>query len=387
MGVTFTRDEESREARWHVRPNGFEPFDMVLTRGTLLHGVTTGGLFDEGGAGVRRRLVVVDERVADIYGDGIRSLFSDMGREGVDFKVMQIEATEAKKTTATVSAIMEGAFAFELSRTDAITGIGGGIVADVVGAAAAQLHKGLRYELIMTTLTGIVDAGYAGKRRVNHRAMKNAVGPVWMPGLVIGDVGALATLPPRHIRAGMAEVMKVAEMTDMHLFRLLEDDGTALVAERFGGSTESAELLRRAIDAPLRHIAADPRDSQKARWLDSHHLLAHPLEMATDNDLCHGEAVSICGAVTATVAQARGLIGTGTHRDMVELRRLLKLPVVHPLAADGDFVARAITAAVSQRGAQHIPVPAAIGGFMILEDVTAAEVVSAAKRLIDMEAA
>lgn len=386
MGVTFTRDEESREARWHVEPRGFGPFDVVLTRGTLLNGVTTGGLFDEGGAGVRRRLVVVDEQVGRIYGDGIRSLFSDMGHEGVDFKLLEIEATEATKTTATVARIIESAIALGLARTDAITGIGGGIVADVVGAAAAQLHKGLRYELIMTTLTGIVDAGYAGKRRVNFGAMKNVIGPVWMPGLVIGDVGALATLPPRHIRAGMAEVMKVAEMTDMHLFRLLEDDGTALIAERFGGGTESAELLRRAIDAPLRHIAADPRDSQKARWLDSHHLLAHPLEMATDNALCHGEAVSICGAVTATVAQARGLIGTDTHRDMVELRRLLRLPVVHPLAVDGDFVAKAITAAVSQRGAQHIPVPAAIGGFTFLEDLTAAEVVSAAKRLIDMEA-
>lgn len=386
MGVTFKRDEGSREARWHVQPSGFEPFEMVLTRGTLLSGVTTAGLFDEGGAGVRRRLVVVDEQVGRIYGDGIRSLFSDMGHEGVDFKLLEIEATEATKTTATVARIIESAIALGLARTDAITGIGGGIVADVVGAAAAQLHKGLRYELIMTTLTGIVDAGYAGKRRVNFGAMKNVIGPVWMPGLVIGDVGALATLPPRHIRAGMAEVMKVAEMTDMHLFRLLEDDGTALIAERFGGGTESAELLRRAIDAPLRHIAADPRDSQKARWLDSHHLLAHPLEMATDNALCHGEAVSICGAVTATVAQARGLIGTDTHRDMVELRRLLRLPVVHPLAVDGDFVAKAITAAVSQRGAQHIPVPAAIGGFTFLEDLTAAEVVSAAKRLIDMEA-
>ncbi|ADB49893.1 3-dehydroquinate synthase family protein [Conexibacter woesei] len=386
MGVTFEKGKQEGHMRWRVRPTeGFAPFDVVLSPGALTDGAEApAGLFDERDArGERRRLIVIDKRVAKRHRAGVERLY----RQGGAFELFEIEVSERIKNVETVLSIIAEVRRLRLGRDDVLVAIGGGVMADVVGAAASMLHKGMRYEVGATTLTAIGDAGYAGKRRVNLEGEKNVVGGIWTPRYVLGDVTTMKTLDPRHVRSGLAEAHKVAVMRDGRLLRLLEEDGPDLIKERFCGETPSAELLQRMIDAPLRRIAADPRDSERERWLDSHHLLAHPIERETAGEVSHGEAVAICGAVMAHVALKRDCIREPMFKRIVGVLRELGLPVTHELATEPRFVIGALQSAVQQRGAQNIPVPSEVGGNAFLHDVDATEIMLAARVLADPDAA
>jgi 3-dehydroquinate synthase len=334
------------------------------------------GLFDGYEAErVKRRFVVLDANVERNFGKQVNGLLE---QGGAPFEVFVVEAAEMRKDVETMLAIAAGAQEFGVGRHDELWAVGGGVIQDVTGLAAAMIRKRIPYVSIPTTLIAMVDAGPAHKRAVNFNGAKNYLGSYWAPRLTLCDPEFLETLDDRQIRAGMAEIWKVGLMVDGEVIELLDEHGPDLVRERFNGDAPAGRVLSLAIGAHVRGTGDDPAESYLRRWLDSNHLVGHALEMATNGLVNHGEGVAICGALTTVLAEQRGLISPALCTRLISVPQALNLPTFHELLLDEPFMAEVLDAVTDHRGAQHIPVPSEVGGWRYVEDATAAELVSVA---------
>ncbi|NBO83303.1 MAG: 3-dehydroquinate synthase, partial [Betaproteobacteria bacterium] len=172
-------------------------------------------------------LVVTNPVVEQHY--GANALASLQGA-GFEASTLVIEAGEEQKTPATVALIHDAAFARKLERGSLIVALGGGVVGDMAGFAAASWLRGIAVVQVPTTLLAMVDAAIGGKTGVNHPGGKNLIGAFHQPRLVLIDPACLATLPPREFRAGMAEVIKYGVIGDGELFAQLEQAGEQLAS-------------------------------------------------------------------------------------------------------------------------------------------------------------
>ncbi|MAG10288.1 MAG: 3-dehydroquinate synthase [Actinobacteria bacterium] len=215
----------------------------------------------------------------------------------------EIGIGEQFKTLATVQELCEGFAEAGLTRGDVVVGVGGGMVTDVAGFAAASYHRGISVVHVPTTLLGMIDAAIGGKTGVNLPQGKNLVGAFWQPSGVLCDLDALATLPEREVRCGNGEMAKYHFLTG--------DDLAALDLEARVG---------RCVEIKAEVVASDERESGRRAILNYGHTLAHALEIASDHDIAHGEAVSIGLIFAARLAQRLGRIDAARlneHLDVV----------------------------------------------------------------------
>ncbi len=190
-----------------------------------------------------------------------------------------------------------------LTRHDVVVGVGGGMVTDVAGFAAASWHRGIPVVHVSTSLLGMVDAAIGGKTGVNLPEGKNLVGAFWQPSGVVCDLDALATLPPREMRCGLGEMAKYHFLTG--------DDLLAMDLD---------ERIARCVQIKAEIVAADEREGGRRALLNYGHTLAHALETATDHELAHGEAVAIGLIFAAELAHELGRIDAdrvAEHRAVV----------------------------------------------------------------------
>lgn len=227
-----------------------------------------------------------------------------VGQHGVPFSVdpgrphetFLIGDGEQHKTLATVETLCRGFAGMGLTRNDVVVSVGGGMVSDVAGFAAASWHRGVAVVHVSTTLVGMVDAAIGGKTGVNLPVVdgiggKNLVGAFWQPRGVICDLDALATLPQREVRCGLGEVAKYHFLTGDDLIAMDE-------------TTRIATCVR--IKAEI--VGSDEREGGRRALLNYGHTLAHALEAATDHSIAHGEAVAIGLVYAAHVAHRLGRI-------------------------------------------------------------------------------
>jgi 5-deoxy-5-amino-3-dehydroquinate synthase len=243
-------------------------------------------------AGVRRVVVVTQ--------DGVPAVEMSLPHE-----VVRIGQGEAHKTLATIEDLCRRFSRFGLTRADAVVAVGGGMVTDVAGFAAATYHRGVAVVHVPTTLLGMVDAAIGGKTGVNLPEGKNLVGAFWPPAAVVCDTDLLATLPEREWRCGHGEMAKYHFLTGDDLLTLPLD-----------------ERIARCVAIKVAVVAADPyeRTGQRAT-LNYGHTLAHALEIAVDFDLRHGEAVAIGLVFAAELAAELGRIDAARveeHRHVVK---------------------------------------------------------------------
>jgi len=223
---------------------------------------------------------------------------------GVTHEMFEIGVGERSKTLTTVEDLCRRFSRWGLTRGDVVIGVGGGMVTDVAGFAAAVYHRGVASAYVATTLLGQIDAAVGGKTGVNLPEGKNLVGAYWQPTGVICDTDHLATLPERERRSGLGEMAKC------HFL-----DGDDLAALPFD------QRVARCIEIKARVVEADEREDGKRAILNYGHTLAHALEIAGDFDLRHGEAVAIGLVYAAEVANRLGRIDDGRlaqHRAVVE---------------------------------------------------------------------
>jgi 5-deoxy-5-amino-3-dehydroquinate synthase len=213
---------------------------------------------------------------------------------------------EAHKTLATVESLCRSFAQAGLTRTDCVVAVGGGIVTDVAGFAAASYHRGVPLVNGPTTLLGMVDAAIGGKTGVNLPEGKNLVGAFWQPAAVLCDLAALDTLPERELRCGQGEMAKYHFLVDEDLLAM-----------------PLTERVARCVAIKAGVVGGDERERPGASGravLNYGHTLAHALETAGDHDLLHGEAVAIGLVYAAELAAELGRIDqarVGQHRDVV----------------------------------------------------------------------
>lgn len=202
-----------------------------------------------------------------------------------------IDSGEQAKSLATIETLTRGFARQGLTRRDVVVGVGGGMVTDVAGFAAASWHRGTAVVHVATTLLGMIDAAIGGKTGVNLPEGKNLVGAYWQPSGVICDLDALASLPEREMRCGLGEMSKYHFLTG--------DDLLALPLE---------ERIARCVGIKAEVVASDEREGGRRALLNYGHTLAHAIEIATDHDIAHGEAVAIGLMFAAELALELGRI-------------------------------------------------------------------------------
>lgn len=274
-----------------------------------------------------RALVVIDSGVADAIPDLVEQIFGYAAAfpeqlELVDAPLV-IPGGEHTKGTADAVSKLHAAFATaHLDRQSFVIIVGGGAVHDVAGYAAATAHRGVRVVRIPTTVEGQNDSGVGVKNGLNAYGTKNYLGTFAPPFAVINDAAFIETLPDRDRRSGMAEAVKVALLRDAEFFEWLWSQCDALT--RFE-PTAMQHMIRRSAELHLEHIAGsgDPFEFGAAKPLDFGHWAAHKLEILSDYDLRHGEAVAIGIAIDARYAAERGWLDeAAVARICVLLERL-----------------------------------------------------------------
>lgn len=240
--------------------------------------------------GRSRILLISDRNVAPLHAARVREA---LGGDGVELLVLP--AGEPHKTLATVETIWKRASALGADRSSLFVGLGGGVVTDITGFAAASWMRGVPWLALPTTLLSMVDASVGGKTGVDLGQAKNCVGAFWQPSAVFCDVDYCATEPPRGMTA-LSEVVKTALIGDPGLLELVERQAPAVLRREPG---VTAELVRRSIRVKARVVGQDAREQGIRAALNLGHTFGHALEAAAGFDrLSHGEAISL-GLVAA----------------------------------------------------------------------------------------
>jgi 3-dehydroquinate synthetase len=323
-----------------------------------------------------RRFVVVDEAVDAIYGQRIRQYFLT---HGVETHIMTLAVSESTKTMRSVFDVVDGIDSFGISRRhEPIIAVGGGVLLDIVGLAASLYRRSTPYIRVPTTLMGIVDAGIGAKTGVNYSSYKNRLGSYYPPKVVFLDPTFLATLEPRQLSNGLAEILKMALVKDRRLFELLEEHGKRLIENRFQVSEAAEEVLQRSIHAMLEELQPNLWEEQLERLVDYGHTFSPSLEMRALPSLLHGEAVTIDMALSTAISVGRSLISKADADRVLDTMRALRLPTSHELCRP-EFLWRALEDAVDHRdGLQRMPLPVGIGNVTFINDLQPAEVACAA---------
>jgi len=265
----------------------------------------------------RPRVVVIsDETVAGLH---LAPLQDALNGSGIGNDAIIVPAGEGSKNFTQLQSLLDNLLDLRIERRDTILALGGGVVGDLAGFAAAILRRGIDFIQLPTTLLAQVDSSVGGKTAINAAQGKNLIGAFHQPRLVLADVAALTSLPARELRAGYGEVVKYGLIDDFDFFQWLEKNGADLLAG-------SAEAMRHAVAVSCRSkaaiVARDERESGDRALLNLGHTFAHALEAEAgyDGRVLHGEAVSV-GMCMAFALSTR--LGLCPSQDAERVRRHL----------------------------------------------------------------
>ncbi len=266
-------------------------------------GLIAGAAAELAALGAQRALVVSDAQVAPLHAD---ALLAALAAAGIEASLHIIPASEASKGWAELARLADACAAHRLTRADLVVALGGGVVGDLAGLAAATWMRGIRWVQIPTTLLAQVDSSVGGKTAIDIPAGKNLVGAFHNPALVLADTALLATLPVRELACGLAEVVKYGLIDQPHLFAWLESHAPAVMArDPLAVHIAVAESVR----AKARIVTDDPTEQGARALLNLGHTFAHALEAETGfgDALRHGEAVALGCCLAFRFSAAEGL--------------------------------------------------------------------------------
>jgi 3-dehydroquinate synthase len=246
-----------------------------------------------------RAAIVTDDTVAGLH---LEAAEAALKTSGLATSRVVVEAGEGTKSFAGLERVCEALIAAKIERGDLVVALGGGVVGDLAGFAAAVVRRGLDYIQVPSTLLAQVDSSVGGKTAINSRHGKNLVGAFYQPLLVVADTAVLDTLPPRQFRAGYAEVVKYGLLGDAGFFGWLD----ANVKEVFAGGAAREHAIATSCRMKAAIVARDERETGDRALLNLGHTFGHALEAAAgfSDRLLHGEAVAL-GMVLAAEFSAR----------------------------------------------------------------------------------
>jgi 3-dehydroquinate synthase len=328
-------------------------------------------------------LVVTNPVVHEHYG---ATALASLTAAGFAASALVIEAGEDQKTPATVALIHDAAFERRLERGSLIVALGGGVVGDMAGYAAATWLRGIAVVQVPTTLLAMVDAAIGGKTGVNHPGGKNLIGAFHQPRLVLIDPDTLATLPEREFRAGMAEVIKYGVIGDPQLFADLEtaasrDPVAGLASRAAVGPALLQTLLERSAAAKARVVTADEREGGLRAILNYGHTLGHVVEaLCGYGTWLHGEAVAIGMVAAGELSLELGLWSEADQRRQRAVIAAAGLPQAWP-DLECEAVLRCLQGDKKVRdGRVRFVLPTSLGTVQIRDDVSGEQVLAALQR-------
>ena len=273
----------------------------------------------------RQVAVVTNETVGPLY---CERLVAGLRAAGLGVVVIELPDGEVFKTWETLNRIFDGLLAQRCERNATLIALGGGVVGDMGGFAAACYQRGMPFIQVPTTLLAQVDSSVGGKTAINHPLGKNMIGAFYQPRLVLADTGALDTLPAQELRAGLAEVIKYGLIRDAAFFAWLEANMAPLLAR------DQAALMH-AVEVSCRHkaavVAADERESGERALLNLGHTFGHAIEAGMGYGAwLHGEAVAAGTMMAAELSWRLGWISEEVLLRIERLFVLAGLPVRGP---------------------------------------------------------
>ena len=312
-------------------------------------------------------LVVSNPDVARPYGD---SCLSGLRAAGFNPVLLEIDAGEERKTLQTLSLILDKAQQEGLERTSLMLALGGGVVGDMTGFAAACWLRGIGIVQVPTTLLSMVDASIGGKTGVNHPKGKNLIGAFHQPRLVVIDPLTLNTLPVREFRAGMAEVIKYGVIGDPDLFSRLEE-ASDLSDPAAMDPTLLHDILVLSAEAKAAVVADDEREGGRRAILNYGHTFGHVVETLTGyGTWLHGEAVAIGMAAVGRLAVQKGLWSEADQQRQLKLIQKAGLPVAWP-SLDQEAALRTLQGDKKVRhGRLRFVLPTQIGNVIISDEIS-----------------
>lgn len=313
----------------------------------------------------RRVAIVTNGVVAPLYLD---ELAETLGRAGAPAAVrVLVDDGEQAKGWAGLDRVIDALLAARLGRDALIVALGGGVVGDLAGFAAAVYQRGIPFLQVPTTLLAQVDSSVGGKTAINHARGKNMVGSFHQPLAVVADVGTLSTLPDRELRAGIAEVIKHGLILDAVFLGWLEANMALLLARDPAGL---AHAVRRSCELKAQVVAVDEREAGLRALLNFGHTFGHAIETGVGyGEWLHGEAVAT-GMVMASELSV--LLGTLSRSDADRVRALVVragLPVRGPTLAPDRYLELMQVDKKAEGGRLRFIVLNAIGKASVRADV------------------
>lgn len=276
-----------------------------------------------------RVLIVSEATVAALYLERVQAALGDSVEH---HQGLILPAGEESKTVANWQRILDALVALGAQRDATVLALGGGVIGDLAGFAAASYMRGIRVLQMPTTLLAQVDAAVGGKTAVNHAQGKNLIGAFHQPAAVVSDIDALSTLDERSYAAGLAEVVKYGAIRDEHFLAWLEGHVAPLNARM-------PDTLIEAVYSSVRHkaevVAADELEAGERALLNFGHTFGHALESLTGYARYqHGEAVAIGMVLAARMSEELGMLDVGQTDRLIALLAALKLPTTLPPEID-----------------------------------------------------
>jgi 3-dehydroquinate synthase len=316
----------------------------------------------------RLAAIVTNETVAPLHAARLEATLASAGARSVR---IALRDGEAYKTWQSLDALHGELLRANADRKTVLVALGGGVVGDVAGFAAATYQRGIGYIQVPTTLLSQVDSSVGGKTAINHALGKNMIGAFYQPLAVVIDTSTLATLPARELAAGLAEVVKYGAIADADFLAWLESNASAL-EERDGAALTYA--IRRSCEIKAAIVAADEREAGDRALLNFGHTFAHAIESATGyGTWLHGEAVAAGMALAARFSARAGRIDPRDAERLEVLLRRFKLPVQAPRIAKETWIEFMARDKKNEAGRITLILLERLGRAVIVKDTPPAE--------------
>lgn len=282
-----------------VGGGAFQPYDVVVGRGLLAGAGQRIAPFVRG-----RTAIVSDETVAALHGPALQVSLQAVG---IRSEIIAVPPGEASKSFTELERLMDRLLSVGLDRKDAIVALGGGVVGDLAGLAAALYMRGIDFIQVPTTLLAQVDSSVGGKTAIDTPRGKNLVGAFHQPRLVLADIDVLSTLPERQLRSGWAEVLKHGLICDADFFNWLGGEGATGVR---GDPAALEGAVVRSVEIKAAIVGADEKEAGRRALLNLGHTFGHAIEAELGFEeaaLAHGEAVALGCCMAFRYSARQGL--------------------------------------------------------------------------------
>ncbi|WP_373741194.1 3-dehydroquinate synthase [Neisseria sp.] len=282
----------------------------------------------------KKAAVITNETVAPLY---LKAFQTALDRAGTEHFSIVLPDGEAHKNWETLNLIFDGLLENRAERKTTLIALGGGVIGDTVGFAAATYQRGAPFIQVPTTLLSQVDSSVGGKTAINHPLGKNMIGAFYQPRAVLADLSTLHTLPPRELSAGMAEVIKYGALGDTGFLEWLEKNTVALMAQN---PDKLAEAVYRCCKMKADIVAQDETEQGIRAWLNLGHTFGHAIEAEMGYGVwLHGEAVAAGCILAARLSEQLGRITPADTERLAALFSAAGLPVEPPKFAFDKWIA------------------------------------------------